>query len=354
MRGLLAVVLLSLSAAALAHPLDVGYLELGGSGGKLRATLDLSAPLAAELAHLGPGDLTEEGAKARAGALVDATLRGPLMMGGAPCELQRGSAALAGTAVKISVDAACPLTAGPLDWEFPFVRAAPLTFRLLGRAQIDGVDREFILEAGKETLHLEGAPRAGFGQFVWMGVRHIGAAPSEWWGPGGFHFPAGIDHIFFLLALVLAGGGFLSTLKTITGFTAGHSVTLTLATLGWVRLPSRLTESAIALSIAIVAAEDIFRKPRHRWQVAAGFGLVHGLGFASALAALHLERSQLLGALVGFNLGVELGQALILLILAPFIYLLFHQATLKRYVVPALAGGVALCGVFWFVQRAFF
>jgi HupE / UreJ protein len=352
-RGL-GVLALCLSATAVAHPLDVGYLEITGDGAKLRATLDLSVPLAADLAHLNRADLSGDGAAARAGTLVDATLRGRLTRGDAPCELAQPSAELAGASVKLLLDAACPLATGPLDWEFPFIREAPLTFRLLGKAVVDGSEREFILEAGKETLHIEGPPRASFGEFVWMGFRHIGAAPSEWWGSGGLQLAPGIDHILFLLALILAGGGLLSTLKTVTGFTAGHSVTLTLATLGWVRLPSRLTESAIALSIAFVAAEDLFRKPRHRWQVAAGFGLVHGLGFASALSALHLGRSQLASALIGFNVGVELGQAMILVLLSPFIYLLFHQALLKRYAVPTLAAGIALCGAFWFVQRAFF
>ena len=353
MRGLCLLAVFS-SASAVAHPLDVGYLDVAGTGADFHAALDLSMPLAIDVTHLGPGELSAEGTPARAGALVDATLRGSLTRGGVACALTRPAAELAGTSVKISADATCPLATGALDWEFPFIRAAPLTFRLLGKAQVDGIEQEFILEAGKETLHVAGSPRASFGQFVWMGVRHIGAAPSEWWGPNGLQLPAGIDHIFFLLALILAGGGFLSTLKTITGFTAGHSVTLTLATLGWVRLPPRLTESAIALSIAFVATEDIFRKPRHRWQVAAGFGLVHGLCFASALSALHLGRSQMAGALVGFNLGVELGQAMILTLLAPFVYLLFRQPLLKRYAVPALAAGVAISGAFWFVQRAFF
>jgi hypothetical protein len=342
------------SATAIAHPLDVGYFELQGRGGKLHATLDLSVPLAADVAHLAPEELSAERVATQAAALQDATLRGPVTVGGLPCALGAPSAELAGTAVKISADATCPLAAGAFEWQFPFIRAAPLTFRLLGKAEIDGTEQEFILEAGKETLHIEGRARASFGQFVWMGVRHIGAAPSEWWGRNGLQFPAGSDHILFLVALILAGGGLLGTLKTVTGFTVGHSVTLTLATLGWVRLPPRITESAIALSIAYVAIEDLVRKPRHRWQVAAGFGLVHGLGFASALAELHLGRAQLASALVGFNLGVELGQAILLTLLAPLIYLLFREPALKRYAVPTLAAGVAVCGAFWFVQRAFF
>ena len=105
---------------------------------------------------------------------------------------------------------------------------------------------------------MEGAAYHGFWEFVLMGVRHIGATPSEWQGKDGLQLPAGLDHILFLLALILCDVSLVPTLKAVTGFTLGHSVTLALATLGIVRLPSRLTESAIALSIAYVAGEDLW------------------------------------------------------------------------------------------------
>jgi hypothetical protein len=143
-------------------------------------------------------------------------------------------------------------------------------------------------------------------------------------------------------------------LKTVTGFTAGHSVTLALATLGIVHLPQRLVESAIALSIAFVAAEAIFiRKGRARWRIALFFGLVHGLGFASALAELHLDRSSILKALVGFNVGVELGQAVIVAIALPTLYLLQRPAASRRFAVPTLAFFIFSAGSYWFVRRAF-
>ena len=124
-----------------------------------------------------------------------------------------------------------------------------------------------------------------------MGIAHIGATPEEWWGPEGFHLPEGIDHILFLLALILAGGTLGQMVKTATGFTVGHSITLAAGSLGLVAFPQRVVESAIALSIAYVAAETFFIKtPRDRWKMAAAFGLIHGLGFASALGELNLER----------------------------------------------------------------
>ncbi len=134
-------------------------------------------------------------------------------------------------------------------------------------------------------------------------------------------------------------------LKTVTGFTIGHSITLSLAALGLVRLPARLIESAIALTIAYVAAEDLakeltHKKVRPRWQIAMAFGLIHGFGFARALSDLHLPRSRLLSALVGFNLGVELGQEVVVLIVAPLLWLLYRIPRVRRLAAPVFAAGI--------------
>ncbi len=143
-------------------------------------------------------------------------------------------------------------------------------------------------------------------------------------------------------------------LKTVTGFTLGHSVTLSLATLGLVQLPSRWVEAAIALSIAYVAAEDFWVKAqRSRWKIAAAFGLVHGFGFARALAELHLPRARLASALFGFNLGVEIGQELIVLVLAPFLWALFRWRWFERIGRKVCAGAIFVCALVWFVQRGF-
>ncbi len=187
-----------------------------------------------------------------------------------------------------------------------------------------------------------------------MGVEHIGAAPSEWKGPTGWHLPDGIDHILFLLALILSGGSVLALVKTVTGFTVGHSITLALASLGILTFPSRLIESAIALSIAYVAAETIFvKQPKHRWRLALGFGLVHGFGFANALTELELKGAVLVKALLGYNLGVELGQIAIVLLLAPVLAVLLRKSAVRSYAVPACAAVIMVAGTYWFVQRAF-
>jgi hypothetical protein len=197
-------------------------------------------------------------------------------------------------------------------------------------------------------------PLPMFLHFVHMGIAHIGSLASEWIGPHGFRFPDGIDHILFIVALVLSGGGFKEMLKTVTGFTAGHSISLALSFFHLVNLPSRWVESAIALSIAYIAAEDLLRRDvRHRWRIAAVFGLVHGLGFADALRGLHLRPTDALVALAGFNVGVELGQAVILATLTPLVLAMRRDPLLKVYGPGSCSAAVLLIGGYWFFLRAF-
>jgi hypothetical protein len=191
------------------------------------------------------------------------------------------------------------------------------------------------------------------GPYIWMGISHIGALASEWIGPGGLHLPEGIDHILFVVALVLASPSLKESLKGATGFTLGHSVTLALAFFGLLRLPPRWVESGIALTIAFVAAQALFnRKPRHHFAVAAVFGLVHGLGFATALQGLKLAREQMLVALGGFNVGVEIGQALIILAILPLVRGLKSDPWLGKYAFSTCSLAVMACGLYWFALRA--
>jgi HupE / UreJ protein len=168
------------------------------------------------------------------------------------------------------------------------------------------------------------------------------------------HILTGYDHLLFLLGLLLPGGGLLSLAKIITAFTIAHSVTLSLAVLQVVTLPDRLIEAVIALSIAFVAAENLFLRPTvsRRWLVSFGFGLVHGFGFSSALRELGLPAHGLLLSLFGFNAGVEVGQALVVAVCLPALLLLRRT----RWESRAVAGSslaILLVGVVLFVERAF-
>ena len=187
---------------------------------------------------------------------------------------------------------------------------------------------------------------------------------------GVWHIWIGFDHILFLLSLLLpavlvpvrrswrAVARFKPALwdvfKIVTAFTVAHSITLSLAALGVITLPTRLTESAIALSVVLAALNNIFPLfQRRRWMVAFAFGLIHGFGFASVLADLGLPRDALLLALVGFNLGVEVGQLAIVSGFLPAAYWLRHTALYQKVIFLGGSALICLRASLWLVERAF-
>lgn len=178
-----------------------------------------------------------------------------------------------------------------------------------------------------------------FGSFVAFGIEHIAI---------------GVDHILFLICLLLLGGGFGYLFKVVTAFTVAHSITLTLATMGLVQTSPRIVESAIALTIVYVALENLWRRNlRGRWAITLLFGLVHGFGFAGVLSEMEVPKESLVRSLVGFNLGVEIGQ--IVIVSAAYVALLGLERMPWDAAFRRLASaGVAAIGIYWFVERAFF
>ena len=166
------------------------------------------------------------------------------------------------------------------------------------------------------------------------------------------HILGGIDHLLFLLALLALARGVWQTVTIVTGFTVAHSITLSLATLGVIDVPSRIVEPLIAASIVWVAVENLVAPSAigRRWLIAMIFGLIHGLGFASALTELDLSRQALVRALIGFNVGVELGQIAFVVVVMPSLAWAARPGRLPRLpqilsVLVAVAGGV------WLVLR---
>jgi hypothetical protein len=180
----------------------------------------------------------------------------------------------------------------------------------------------------------------GAGSFFPLGIEHI---------------LTGYDHLLFLLALMLRGGGLWSLLKIITAFTIAHSITLALAALDVVVLPGAVVESVIALSIAYVALENLL--PRYavsrRWAVSFLFGLVHGFGFSSVLREIGLPKENLLLSLLNFNLGVEAGQLTVVLLVVPILMRLKSKSWEPR-MVATVSGVILAVGLVLFVDRAFF
>jgi hydrogenase/urease accessory protein HupE len=171
---------------------------------------------------------------------------------------------------------------------------------------------------------------------------------------GTMHILTGYDHLLFLFALLLRKQTFKQYAAIVTSFTIAHSITLSLAVLGWVTLPSRFVEATIAFSICYVAIENIFRKRiRYRWTITFLFGLIHGLGFATILREMTIPKSHLASALISFNLGIEAIQLSIVLILLPLLWYLFKHKNSNR-IIKYGSIVISFLGAIWFVQRLFF
>lgn len=207
----------------------------------------------------------------------------------------------------------------------------------------------------RKTLTIDGSLMQGFRAMVGEGTHHI-------W--------IGIDHVLFLIALLLpsvmhgeranrqpvAGfrPAFVYVVKIVTIFTVAHTITLSAAALGALSMPSRLVESVIALSIAVAALEILFPVFGKRiWWVVFAFGLFHGFGFASVLADIGIVGDYLALTLLGFNVGVELGQIAIVAAVFPLLYLLRRTRFYNFAVLRAGALALIATSLYWFVERGF-
>ena len=184
------------------------------------------------------------------------------------------------------------------------------------------------------------------------------------------HIWNGYDHLLFLISLLLPAVvawvsnrwvpvaslrvALFDVLKVVTAFTIAHSITLTLASLGVLRAPARISESAIALSVIIAACNNLYpifgRRP---WLVAFCFGLIHGFGFANVLSDLALPRGELALALLGFNLGVEAGQLAMVGIFLPYAYLVRDTVTYRRFALVGGSSAIIVLASIWFAERVF-
>ena len=347
------------SVQSSAHPLDLGVVNILGTGHRLQVRLELNPQVGAQLLNLNEKDLSVGSFDSYKSQLYEATLRqGKIQIGEKPCTWREATSAKIENPALLSLDAAaeCQSVDGELTLDLPFLRKLSSTYRLLAVIRLGSVEHVGGADPAHPTLHFSfQQPSFGFVGFVQMGLEHIGVAPSEWHDGNDWHLPKGLDHILFVLALLLTGGTLRTFLKTITGFTIGHTTSLALVTFGVLHAGGRWIEAAIALTIAFVAAQAMFSRTFSRFQhgflVAIGIGLIHGLGFAAAISGLTLATTQLIEAVLGFNLGVELGQALVVLLIAPPIIYCIRYRAFRRFVIPGLGGLIFIASVRWFFMR---
>jgi hypothetical protein len=246
----------------------------------------------------------------------------------------------------------CPQATGPITLGYDLLFAGDAQHRGLVAVTTPEATSTFVMTPAKRRVVIEPAHADRLRELLTL-VGH-----------GAQHIWIGYDHILFLLTLLI--GTFATrgserplraklydAVKVVTAFTLSHSLTLGLAAFGVVRIPTALTESLIAVTITLAALNNVWPVVTRRlWMVAFGFGLVHGLGFANVLAELDLPRENLLAALFAFNLGVELGQLVILFAALPLIVLATRQWTFGRVALPAANIAIAAVGLMWLSDRS--
>ncbi|WP_348013982.1 HupE/UreJ family protein [Roseateles sp.] len=246
----------------------------------------------------------------------------------------------------------CPATVQALAIDYRLFAATDAGHRGLARLVGTAGDPLVLVPgAGPQTLSASGA---GLGSFVIEGMAHIAS---------------GLDHLLFLATLILVavwrrdGAGWAprasarsavaETLKLVTAFTVAHSITLGLAASGVINPPSRWIESLIALTVLLAALDNIRPfVPGPRWVMVGLFGLVHGVGFAGPLKDLGLRGAELLKPLLGFNVGVELGQLAAVAVLLPLALLLRERRAYRRWIVPGASSAIAALATLWLAERS--
>ena len=363
LRGLLASALLAGSAQA--HIASNSFVSLSVTGSHLAGTIELSirdAELAVGIDRNNDNKITWGELRAAQGAIGD-YVRNHLAIGaeGAACPIAiqplQVNRRVDGNYVWLPISAQCATPVRTLQLRYSFLEGIDPSHRALLTVTANGLVQTGVLRASAAPVAfnvLSASPAREFGEYFRAGVSHI-------W--------SGIDHLLFLFSLLLPsvllrkrhgwepivrpGPAFKSIITVVTAFTLAHSITLTLAALNVVRLPSRLTESVIAASIVIAALNNIFPVvTESRARIAFAFGLLHGFGFASVLADMGLPPGARLLSLVGFNCGIEAGQLAVVSCVMPVIYALRYARFYRRAVLPWASAAIAALAFVWFVQRA--
>lgn len=362
--GLAALALLLLAPQALAHKPSDSYLSISVDGARITGQWDVALrdlDFAIIVDSNEDGKITWGELRARNPA-IDGYLLQHLQLGidGAPCELGATDHLVDnhtdGAYAVMRFAGQCPRQPKTLDIHYSlFADLDPQHHGLL-RLQYQGRTHTAIFspERARQSIKLgEVNPLGEFLAYARDGMWHI-------W--------LGYDHIMFLLALLLPAvlirrdkrwveveafrPAFFKVLKIVTAYTVAHSITLSLAALNIISLPSRFVESTIAASIVVGALNNIYPLLEKRlWLVAFGFGLIHGFGFASVLMDLGLPQGALLVSLVGFNLGVEAGQIVIVALFLPVAFLIRRSWFYHPFTLVAGSSLIAVVALIWMFER---
>jgi hypothetical protein len=327
-----------------AHATTTGLVRIDLSGDRLSYSLSIALPeipsgAALLLSAAANGD---RGAAETVAGQARRSVR--VELGGAPCKPGRiriGGAGANEARASVDIEFACNAEHGRLTIGDDWGTFLGEHYQALANIRTAGGEKQVVFgeESRVASVDIDRPVATGWLDFIKLGIEHI---------------LTGYDHLLFLLALLAVARGFWSVVKIVTAFTLAHSVTLTLAALGLVKISDRIIEPLIAATIVWVALENLLAAApdRRRWMWSFGFGLVHGLGFAAALGALDLSGAALVRGLVGFNAGVEIGQLVFVVVALPLLTVLSRGrgATLTPRIASLAA---AVIGTYWFVERVF-
>lgn len=363
--ALLSILVLVLASPAQAHKPSDSYLTLQLQDQRITgrwdiALRDLDFALGLDADGDGAirwGEVKARRAQIQAYALSHLTVDGD----GKPCWLHDSDLLIDqhsdGAYAVLVLSGACPAKPQRVGVAYSLFADFDPQHRGLVRLTADGRDHALVLGGARarQTVAMTGVGR----------LREVG----DFIATGVFHIWTGFDHLLFLISLLLpavlmrqagqwigqasAKAAWVEILRIVSAFTLAHSITLTLATLGVVSLPARLTESAIALSVVFAAFNNL--RPmlgRRIWMAAFVFGLIHGFGFANVLRDLGLAQASLLWALLAFNIGVELGQIVVVGLVMPLAWQARNSRFYRKALMPFGSMAIMLIATIWFVQRA--
>ncbi|MGB0212491.1 HupE/UreJ family protein [Algiphilus sp.] len=362
---LLCVALLAASWTAAAHAPSDSFLRLDADDATVTGRWDIALRDLHELLTLdadGNGAITwgeVHSSRDRIAATALGALR--VTSGAGDCPLESGALRIVehsdGPYAALALRAECDEAPETLTLDYDLLFDLDAAHRGLLRLDFGGA-RSAVFSPSEPSVSYERdrvAPGAMFLRYLRQGAWHI-------W--------AGLDHLLFLLCLLLPavlqrqGDGwraapdgrtaFVDVLRVVTAFTLAHALSLSAAALDWLQLPSRWVEAGVAATIVFAAANNLVPMVQRRlWMLAFGFGLVHGAGYAGVLAGLGLPTGTLALALLGFNVGVEGGQILIAALFMPLAWLARYTQWYRHGVVVPGSVLAVLVGLWWLLQRLF-
>lgn len=365
-RVLLMLASLFCGAQVQAHKPSGSYLQLAITGAEVDGRWDIAVE---DLDHALALDADGDGTL-RWGELLEREddIRAYVMSrlaaerGTERCTLQAGQLMLAdlsdGPYVSLAINGQCTAATGRLTLRYGLLFDLDPQHRGLLQLRLETEPLTGVFAPDRRVLDFD------------PGLSSAASAFRQYFREGVFHIAIGLDHLLFLAGLLLPavvwrergrwitapnlGNAMGGVIRIVTAFTIAHALTLTAASLGWLSLPTRLTESLVAATIVFAAINILHPMVRRRlWAVAFGFGLIHGAGYATQLGDLGLTAWTLTLALLGFNFGVEGTQVAVAAVFVPISFLLRRQPWYQWGVVAIGAVVVAALGGVWFVERAF-